>query len=396
MSRSKDNSRTQSLARWATALIALAGMLAGWHLTDMHIQSQVGDTVGGALCDVHASFDCQAAVDSRFSAIFGIPISLLGMAFYASILVLTVFESDKARGSKNVFRPATIATVTFGLGVLYSIFLAIVSLTQVGSICPFCAVLYGVNIMGFISSSIWAGMWPQDVVKAQVGDTGAFYNGWTGLFVLSYGVALLLGMILVEGAVDNRIADERRSADERAQAMEAVDPGEYAEAPAPAKGPEDAPVQLVEFSSFGCPHCGTFAQVVDQVAEEYDEELRVEFRHFPLGTGDLAHGAARAAHCADEQGEFWQMHETLFANRGTYRVDDLPQFAEQLGLDVEEFEECIDDPTTRARVDADRNAGRELGVQATPTFFVNGVRYEGALPVDELRRVVERELADAQ
>lgn len=395
MSRSKESNRSRSLARWATALVAIAGMIAAWYLTDLHIQAEVGDTVGGGLCDAHRSFDCQSAIDSEFSTLFGIPISLLGLAFYASILALAIFESPKIRMSSNPFRPAAIATVTFGLGVAYSIFLAIVSMVEVGSICPFCAMLYVVNIVGFVASCFWAGMSPRDVVKGQVGDTDAFFNGWTGLFALAFGVVLMVGMILVEGEIDNRVAEEEAMAEEVADIAQDVDAEDYRSGEAPAKGPEDAPVHIVEFSNFTCPFCGQLAGVLEQIVDEFEDEVRVEFRHFPLDTHGMAHEAARSAHCADEQGRFWEMHGLLFANLGDYSSQDLPAMAEEAGLDVAEFESCVDDPATRARIDEDVTTGRNLGIRGTPTFFVNGEMFRGVVEYSDLRRVVERELAQA-
>ncbi len=397
MSRSKDSNQGQSLARWATALVAIAGMIAAWYLTDLHIQVQVDELDSGGLCDAHSSFDCQSAIHSDFSELFGIPISLLGLAFYASILALAIFETPKVRGSSNAFRPAAIAVVTFGFGVAYSIFLAIVSIVEVGSICPFCAMLYVVNIVGFVAACFWAGLWPRDVVKAQVKDTDAFFNGWTGLFALSFGIMLVAGMIYMEGAIDDRVVQEEQAGDELAELDQDMDADDIRSMDAPAKGPEDAPVTIVEFSNFTCPFCAQLAEVLEQVVDEYEDEVRVEFRHFPLDTQGAAHAAARGAHCADDQGQFWEVHEVLFANLGNFTSDGIPGLAEQVdGLDIDEFETCLDDSSTRARVDEDVTMGRNMGIQGTPTFFVNGERFQGAVEFDDLSRVVERELAQAE
>lgn len=392
MSRSDQPNRGRSIARWATALVAIAGIVVAWYLTELHIQAEVGDSIGGALCDAHQMMDCESALHSDFADIFGIPIALLGAAFYAGIVVLAFFDPRSQRQSTRPFRPAAISTTLFGAGVVYSIFLAVVSLVDVGTICPFCAMLYGVNILGLLTSCLWAGQWPKQIVVAQFDDTNAFYNGWTGLFCLVYGVVLVLGMMLVDAEIGDRVAEQQRTAEATQDDVETIDPDRYRSARAPAKGPEDAPVHLVEFSNFTCPFCRELAGEVGQLADAYEDELRVEFRHFPLETQQYSRLAAKAAHCADEQDQFWPMHDRLFANQQELSPGLIDESAEQMRLDIEAFEACLDDEQTGERIDDDLEAASEVGVGGTPTFFINGRRYEGVVSYDTLVDVVDEEL----
>jgi protein-disulfide isomerase len=162
-----------------------------------------------------------------------------------------------------------------------------------------------------------------------------------------------------------------------------------------AKGPESAPVTVIEFSDYECPFCRRAEPVVTQVLREYAGKVRFEYRHFPLESiHPRARGAAEAAVCADEQGRFWEYHEQLFAGQKLAEAE-LAENAEKAGLDPAAFQACLASGRARARVDADLAAGREAGVSGTPAFFVNGVPYSGAIPIEEFRRAIDAELASS-
>jgi predicted DsbA family dithiol-disulfide isomerase len=164
-----------------------------------------------------------------------------------------------------------------------------------------------------------------------------------------------------------------------------------------AKGPETAPVRVIEFSDYECPFCRRAEPVVAQVLKEYAGKVRFEYRHFPLESiHPQARGASEAAVCADEQGRFWEFHEQIFAGEGKGLASAaLLANATAAGLDVSAFQACVAAGRGRARVDADLAAGKEAGVTGTPAFFVNGVPYSGAIPIDEFRRAIDAALASA-
>jgi protein-disulfide isomerase len=162
----------------------------------------------------------------------------------------------------------------------------------------------------------------------------------------------------------------------------------------PAIGPADAPVTIVEFSDFQCPYCKTFRdQTLNALLEEYGDQVRFVFRDFPLNQiHPYAQKAAEAAECANEQGKYWEMHDLLFANSPNLGVDALKGFAEQLGLDTEQFNECLDSGRYADEVTADLQEGMSYGVSGTPTFFINGVRLVGAQPLANFQAIIDQEL----
>ena len=145
----------------------------------------------------------------------------------------------------------------------------------------------------------------------------------------------------------------------------------------PSVGPTDAPIQIVEFADFECPHCKAMRPVLHDLLEskEFAGKVRLVFKEFPLPGHEHAEPAARAALAAQAQGKFWEMQELLFENQETLTQSDIEKFARQLGLDVEKFRTSMNAADTKARVLADRDLGRELGVTGTPAMYINGRKF---------------------
>jgi protein-disulfide isomerase len=142
------------------------------------------------------------------------------------------------------------------------------------------------------------------------------------------------------------------------------------------RGNPDAPVTLEEYGDFQCPPCGTFATFAGQLEKEYNSRLRVVFRNFPLKMHEHAREAALAAEAAGLQGRFWEMHDVLYREQDAWskapNVRELfESYAGTIGLDLDKFKKDMDSEQTSARVDADRQRGESLGIQTTPTMFIN-------------------------
>jgi protein-disulfide isomerase len=163
---------------------------------------------------------------------------------------------------------------------------------------------------------------------------------------------------------------------------------------APAKGPADAPVTIVEFSDFQCGFCLRANSTVAQVLEKYQGKVRLVFKHYPLvelhKDAPFGHRAALAAH---EQGKFWEMHDRLFANQRAMSRQDIMGHAGALGLDMTRFLADLDGPRLQAVLDRDLGEGRKVGVEGTPTFFINGTAVVGSQPLDVFVKVIDKALA---
>jgi protein-disulfide isomerase len=160
------------------------------------------------------------------------------------------------------------------------------------------------------------------------------------------------------------------------------------------QGPADAPVTLVEYGDFECPYCGAAYPIVKQVQDRMGRRLRFVFRHFPMSTPHPnAEQAAEAAEAAAAQGRFWPMHDLLFENQRRLGDRDLRGYAEQLGLDLERFDRDLAEHVHAPRVHEDFLSGVRSGVNGTPTFYVNGVRYDDSYELETLHAALEGAVA---
>ena len=161
----------------------------------------------------------------------------------------------------------------------------------------------------------------------------------------------------------------------------------------PSKGSANAPVTIVEFSDYECSYCGGAEATVKQVLEANPGKVRLVYRDLPLSIHPNAPKAAEAAHCAGEQQRYWDMHDVLFANQQALKVDDLKAHARKLGLDAAKFDACLDSGRMAGVVEANRKAGEALGLNGTPTFFVDGRPYVGSRPLETFQEVIDHTLA---
>jgi protein-disulfide isomerase len=151
----------------------------------------------------------------------------------------------------------------------------------------------------------------------------------------------------------------------------------------PTKGPESAPLTIVEFADFQCPHCGEFAPHIDKLVESRKNEVRFVYKFYVLGKFPYSENAARAAIAAGKQGKFWEMHHAIFANQSHLDQQGLDALAKDLGLDVARLHADMQAPETAERIAKDRKLGEELKIEGTPSIFINGRQFDGHQDLNE-------------
>lgn len=247
-------------------------------------------------------------------------------------------------------------------------------------------------------------IYTEPVVDEAPEDTLTFKRShfYSVLTVLAFAVGILVGYVVWGyGAPSsaNQIPD-----------VAAQTSGEIAEAPVtaqpqfvrydiptqgfPALGPEDAPITIVEFSDYQCPFCQRWHQdVYEPLLASYPGQIRFVYRHFPLTSiHPDAFAAAEAAMCAGEQDAYWTYHEMLF-DGSSLGSSIYTQYAQQLSLNMDQFNTCIEQGKYREEIEADSDFAVNLGVRSTPTFFINGLAIVGAQPLDVFKQVIDKELA---
>jgi len=163
---------------------------------------------------------------------------------------------------------------------------------------------------------------------------------------------------------------------------------------APARGPENAPVTIVEFSDFHCPFCRRVQPTLDALLKKYPTQVRLVYKHMPLDSlHPRARRAAEASWCAQQQGRFWEYHDALYEDGSAGTDEELTAIARRLGLDLQAFAACLASDEPKATVQRHVEEGMRYGVSGTPGFFINGRSLQGAQPLENFVRVIEEELA---
>lgn len=222
------------------------------------------------------------------------------------------------------------------------------------------------------------------------------------LVVLAFGVGLLLGYVLwgrgttvtaaapAQGPVEQPSGPVVEAPTQEPQFVRYDIPTEGY----PSFGPDDAPITIVEFSDFQCPYCRRFhEQTYQALLDAYPGQIRFVYRNLPLTSiHPDAMPAAVASLCANDQNAYWDYHAKLFGSE-TLGTDVYIQYATDLELDVDEFTACLDSGKHDEFIQEDMKFAFNLGVQSTPTFFVNGLAIVGAQPLANFQQLIDKELA---
>lgn len=161
----------------------------------------------------------------------------------------------------------------------------------------------------------------------------------------------------------------------------------------PSIGNPKAPVTIVEFTDFECPFCGKVQPTLKQIRESYPDQVKLVFKNFPLTFHRNARTAHLAALCAEDQGKFWEYRNLLFENQKALKKDDLLRYAGNVGLSLDTFGDCLKHETHADKIDNDIEEGRNLDLQGTPAFLINGRPFAGAMPFSAFKQIIEEELA---
>jgi protein-disulfide isomerase/uncharacterized membrane protein len=373
-------------------LFAVSGVVVCFIIEGIHDQLQ-SDVTYVSFCNVNSQINCDVVLTSPYAYLGGATVSLLGLLFYfvAAGAIVAAVVPDRARQRE------TAAQVVFGmsiLGLLFSVYMAVVSFFVLQTVCLMCSALYLASIGLFASAlrlrSRSAG--PAARSKAALQER-ARRDRRMLLGGIGGGVCLVvIGVISVfagaEGPGPQLTAQEIQAQKPELYRWYQERPRVDVPSDGHALGDPDASVVLVGFSDFECPHCARLDETLRELVRAQLPGLKVVFRHFPLSSECNASAkvnfhkdacsAAMASECAAEQDRFWPYQHALFAHQGALGRPQLLEYARTAGLDLAAFDSCLGSERARERVRQDTELGARLGVQSTPTIFLNGRRIEGA------------------
>lgn len=162
----------------------------------------------------------------------------------------------------------------------------------------------------------------------------------------------------------------------------------------PIRGNATAPVKIIEFADYECPYCQQIQPVLDKLADSYKGKVSFAYKDVPLPMHPDAQKAAEAKHCSAAQGKYWEYHDLLVSTK-RYKKADLVSNAQRLQLNLESFEKCLDSGEQASVVADHMREAQALGLQGTPSFFINGRFFSGVLTYEKLREIVDEELRSA-
>jgi len=157
---------------------------------------------------------------------------------------------------------------------------------------------------------------------------------------------------------------------------------------------ENAKVVLVEYSDFECPFCGRHHPTMEQLLEDFGDDVAWVYRHFPLSFHPEAIPSALASECAAEQGKFWEFADIMFDNQTGLNDAFYSSTAESIGLNMNDYNDCYDSAKYQDAVDEDEASGQVAGVSGTPATYVNGTLVSGAVPYETFKGIIEQILAE--
>lgn len=366
-------------------VIVLAALGAALSAVVLYIHHQLSSGQGGytSFCDVSARLSCDVVLASSYANVLGIPVAGWALAAYLATAALA-FSLRNARSEARTRAAATLAAFTAAMLVVSLYFFA-VSTFVIGVACPLCLSLDAVNI-ALVGAAV-------AIVRSL---NAAAPPGWTPtrFWIPTAGVIAALVVVLVfiqmpkSGSTQVMSVDEIREKDPRFYAWYISQPVIDLQLDEKDRSSVEQ-ITLVEFSDFECPACGRAFLDLTPILESARVPVKLVHRNFPLSSGcnpqvkqeghPHACQAAVAYECASAQGKQKEYYRTLFQNQSALDTPSLVGYAARVGLDQGEFERCLASPAAAAKVAADVAAGAAVGVESTPTFFINGRKVPGSL-----------------
>lgn len=362
-------------------------LLRHFALADLSVQS------GTDFCSALFGRGCDDALRSPLAVQLGIPLAGWGLVYYGTIISLLLLGWTMG---ETFHAEAMTGALLLALGAaLGSIALFVAMVTDLSPFCPLCAVVHAINLLLLFPLKHMTGRPVVELVQAAARAIRYLVGGktadpvvtrWKLVGFLTSGLVavVIYQWVFVEYALRTRAGEA--PFDPR-QTIALFESGLQHEIPVsnadPQLGPEDAPVTMVVFNDFQCPGCRQLAQTIPGLARKFEDTLHIVFKHFPLDSTcnsvvkmelhPRACETARAAEAAQEQGNFWAFHEALFKPRSEGKRT-LRSLIEHLGLNLDRFEVYRRGDAALAKVQADIDLGIRLGVDGTPSVFINGRR----------------------
>lgn len=392
----RDNNNTATGSKKAgflglAIILALIGMGVSIYSIAHHRQVKATGS-SDAFCNINATVNCDEVASSAYAEIANLPLGVFGLGYFAALAVLAAIGLTRWASARDHVH-AYVALVA--IGVLTSLGLFGLSVFGLGHVCLTCV---GVYVITFLQLGLV-------VVGRQ-----EFLPGLSGKSVFSGGSSAAVVVALVAAAYSYLVpqvipvtkpgsANQKTEIASKAEDIPVARSAYVGLGEDYRKGPDDAKVVIVEFADYQCPACRAMGDTLESLAAEFPGKIQIVFRNFPLDSScnsgvrqkmhEFACRAAVMARCAGQYGKFWDLNRALFANQKDLSDAKIKDLSRQVGLNDEQINACWDNADLIAKVKDDADLGNRVGVDSTPTLFINGHKVLSGRGINELRAQVE-------
>lgn len=385
---------TTRAKKWilSSILLAIVGAAISVYSIKLHLEvTALGES--GAFCNINSTINCDAVVKSKFSEFLGQPLGVWGFLYFAALLALLGVAFSSRDENKAALATYSYLTV---LGAVLAGILAGVSFFGVGALCLVCLGIYGVLLFQTVLFYIFRKEVPKDVTLAALSNNFAFAILIAvvlgGKFISKDLLSDLLGVPRQPKMVTNQ--DDLPKLQPTVQEIP-IDRSPYSGFGEDyRKGPDNAQIVLVEFADFECPACSAMSEVLNEVYLRHKDQIQIVFKNYPLDQScnknlnrELHKHACQLAvmaRCAGQFGKFWEFSNLAFGEQRSAPENAPIVWAGKMGLSASQIADCANNPGISDKIKNDLELGNKIGIQGTPTLFINGQRYSGGTNAGEI------------
>ena len=392
----------------AILVLSIVGMLLCHHLTVSHYEFLSGQREGSSYCNVSSIFSCDNVTVSRFAKLGNFSVSSFGLIFYLVVFLLTsaFIAGEKREQNRRLYSTLLVCLTT--VAAAFALYLVGVSLFVIESVCIPCFISHLLTLAIFTFTLLIA---KQNIFQA----VQNFFKWLISCFRrqdAGFGKAYLLIVWLVIGAIaltmpllwDYSMNQQTSKNYDKVFAIKLQQLKESKQyridtVGSPRKGDAKAAVEVVEFSDFGCPFCKRAAFMYQAVLNNFKGSAKLVFKHFPLDSNcnyrlqrsmhEYACDLAQASVCAEKQSKFWQYHDKVFSLEGKAKSSTSRQIATAIGLNLDDFDKCMNSGDSRQQVRQDLEQGYDIGITGTPALLINGRLITGLVPAPVLEKLIQ-------
>ena len=391
----------QPLLIWGGIVLALVGFALSLYATIHHLELKASG-VTDAACNINSAFNCDDIARSKYSELFSIPLGVFGVGYFLGLVLLLAVGFFKDEYHHDNIQ-------TYGIfaaaGVVVSVILGIIAATAIGVGCPTCIGVYIVCFLQLGLVFIHRAHIPTDF------SIKSFSNGATYPLIVTAFALIIFSFM--KPAPTNFTRDDPQTLDNMTKGASMAPKAEQIPLSKSAfsglgedyrSGGDNAKVIINEFADFECPACRGAYQTLKRIKQQFGDQVLVVFRNYPLDNScnpamqrslhQYACEAAILARCAGRYGKFWPMHDKIFDNQSKINSATLASWAKELGLTDPQIAECKESKDILQKIQDDLKVGTRVGVQGTPSIFINGRQVTGGRDFDSLRETIFSMLND--